>query len=117
LAKDNTKNMNKYAKFTVKRKKVDSQLVERLATPRLVISGTSSNSLGVFEANPMILRFWEKLSLRPRSAPKPVLYFALTPSSDCLFQTLEFFSQFSTIYEVHTGELAVIFTLTLSLDM
>ncbi|KAG0240604.1 Mediator of RNA polymerase II transcription subunit 13-like [Actinomortierella wolfii] len=87
----------KYGKFQVKKKKSAEPSLFQMSTPDIVV-GHNDEWL---EASPVILRFWEKLSLEPYSAKKNIVYYILYPEgTDTENAVIKFWKELSSLFEV-----------------
>ncbi|KAG0232801.1 mediator of RNA polymerase II transcription subunit 13 [Actinomortierella wolfii] len=86
----------KYGKFQVKKKKSAEPSLFQMSTPDIVV-GHNDEWL---EASPVILRFWEKLSLEPYSAKKNIVYYILYPEgTDTENAVIKFWKELSSLFE------------------
>ncbi|KAF9155618.1 mediator of RNA polymerase II transcription subunit 13 [Linnemannia schmuckeri] len=87
---------SKYGKYQVKKKKTAEPALMQLLSPDIVV-GHNDDWL---EASPMILRFWEKLSLGPYSSRKNISYFVVYPeSADMENNVSRFWRELSVLFE------------------
>ncbi|KAK3820968.1 MAG: hypothetical protein J3R72DRAFT_28697 [Linnemannia gamsii] len=87
---------SKYGKYQVKKKKTAEPALMQLQPPDIVV-GHNEEWL---EASPTILRFWEKLSLRPYSNRKHIAYFVIYPeSADMENNVSRFWRELSVVFE------------------